>query len=133
MLRDLVPEPKGPGYALERPPAWPDAEQSPLFRPNRAPACGCGIGAFPTLCRRPFASNTAAVAATWLCSITYAIMNATGGIFDTSAACVERLGQLRETFGTGRVICWFNFGGLVPHARGLESMELFAAEVPPHF
>jgi natural product biosynthesis luciferase-like monooxygenase protein len=54
-------------------------------------------------------------------------------VFDTPAACVERLHQLREDFNMGRVIVWFNPGGLVPHARVMRSMELFAAKVIPHF
>ncbi|MGH7932908.1 MAG: LLM class flavin-dependent oxidoreductase, partial [Candidatus Binataceae bacterium] len=54
-------------------------------------------------------------------------------IYETPAACVERLGRLREEFNTGRVICWFNTGGLVPHDRVMRSMELFAARVMPHF
>ena len=54
-------------------------------------------------------------------------------IFDTPEACVERLHQLHEDFNMGRVIVWFNPGGLVPHARVMRSMELFAARVMPHF
>jgi len=54
-------------------------------------------------------------------------------IFDTPEACVERLHQLHEDFNMGRVIVWFNQGGLVPHARVMRSMELFAAKVMPHF
>jgi len=33
----------------------------------------------------------------------------------------------------GRVICWFNFGGLVAHERVLRSMRLFAERVIPEF
>ena len=36
------------------------------------------------------------------------------------------------TFGVGRMICWFNFFGAIPHERVLGSMELFSAEVLPH-
>ncbi len=64
---------------------------------------------------------------------TYASVDAVTGIFDTPAACVERLLRVREEFAPGRVICWFNFGGLVPHDRVLRSMELFAERVMPHF
>jgi hypothetical protein len=39
-------------------------------------------------------------------------MNDVMSIFDTPAACVERLKQVQEEFNPGRVICWFNFGGL---------------------
>jgi natural product biosynthesis luciferase-like monooxygenase protein len=54
-------------------------------------------------------------------------------IFDTPEACVERLHQLHEDFNMGRVIVWFNPGGLVAHDRVMRSMELFAARVMPHF
>ncbi len=55
------------------------------------------------------------------------------GIFYTPAACVERLQQLQQEFKPGRVICWFNFGGLIPHEQVLRSMELFSARLLPHF
>jgi hypothetical protein len=54
-------------------------------------------------------------------------------IFDTPEACVERLRRLQQEFNTNQVICWFNPGGMVPHERVMRSMELFAAEVMPHF
>ena len=55
------------------------------------------------------------------------------GIFETPQACVERLQALHEEFGMGRMICWFNPGGSVPHSQVMRSMELFAAKVMPHF
>jgi alkanesulfonate monooxygenase SsuD/methylene tetrahydromethanopterin reductase-like flavin-dependent oxidoreductase (luciferase family) len=55
------------------------------------------------------------------------------GIFETPQACVERLKGLQEEFGMGRMICWFNPGGTVPHSQVMRSMELFAAKVMPHF
>ena len=55
------------------------------------------------------------------------------GIFETPQACVERLQALHEEFGMGRMICWFNPGGTVPHGQVMRSMELFAAKVMPHF
>jgi len=55
------------------------------------------------------------------------------GIFDTAEACVERLLQFREEFNMGRLICWFNQGGVVPHLQVMRSMELWAAKVMPHF
>ena len=64
--------------------------------------------------------------------MTYDSVDAVTGIFDTPEACVDRLHRVREEFGPGRVICWFNFSGLVPHDRVLRSMELFSAEVLPH-
>jgi alkanesulfonate monooxygenase SsuD/methylene tetrahydromethanopterin reductase-like flavin-dependent oxidoreductase (luciferase family) len=54
-------------------------------------------------------------------------------IFDTPDVCVERLQELREELKIGRVICWFNIGGAVPHPKVMRSMELFAARVMPHF
>jgi alkanesulfonate monooxygenase SsuD/methylene tetrahydromethanopterin reductase-like flavin-dependent oxidoreductase (luciferase family) len=54
-------------------------------------------------------------------------------VFDRPEACTERLQQLREEFNMGRLICWFNPGGLVPHVKVMHSMELFAAKVMPHF
>jgi alkanesulfonate monooxygenase SsuD/methylene tetrahydromethanopterin reductase-like flavin-dependent oxidoreductase (luciferase family) len=53
-------------------------------------------------------------------------------VFDTPEASVERLQQFREEFNMGRLICWFNPGGLVPHEKVMRSMELFAARVMPH-
>jgi natural product biosynthesis luciferase-like monooxygenase protein len=54
-------------------------------------------------------------------------------VFDTPDACVERLKRFQQEFGMGRVICWFNPGGMVPHERVMHSMELFATKVMPHF
>lgn len=99
---------------------------------------------------RQFAANMAAVAAPWLANasaadrprlgamleqlqrMTYQTVNDVTGIFDTPEACVERLGQVHQEFSPERIICWFNFGGLVPHAQVMRSMELFAASVLPH-
>ena len=54
-------------------------------------------------------------------------------VFDTPEACVERLQRFRQDFNMGRVICWFNPGGQVPHRQVMRSMEMFAAKVMPHF
>ena len=54
-------------------------------------------------------------------------------IYDTPAACVERLKGLEEEFGMGRMLCWFNTGGLIAHEHVKRSMELFATKVMPHF
>lgn len=64
---------------------------------------------------------------------TYETVNDIMGIYDTPDACVERLKQVQQEFKPGRVICWFNFGGLVPHEQVLRSMELFSSKVLPHF
>jgi alkanesulfonate monooxygenase SsuD/methylene tetrahydromethanopterin reductase-like flavin-dependent oxidoreductase (luciferase family) len=67
-----------------------------------------------------------------LCGMTYQTVNAVTGIFDTPSACVERLQQIREELNPGRVICWFNFGDVIPHDSVLRSMELFSSRVLPH-
>ena len=54
-------------------------------------------------------------------------------VFETPEVCVERLQGFRQDFNMGRVICWFNPGGQVPHAQVMRSMEMFAARVMPHF
>jgi alkanesulfonate monooxygenase SsuD/methylene tetrahydromethanopterin reductase-like flavin-dependent oxidoreductase (luciferase family) len=53
-------------------------------------------------------------------------------IYEEPAACVERLQRVREEYNVGRIICWFNTGGMVPHLQVMRSMELFAARVMPH-
>ena len=53
-------------------------------------------------------------------------------LFETPEACVERLRALAEEFGMGRMICWFNPGGTLPHERVIRSMRLFADRVLPH-
>ena len=63
----------------------------------------------------------------------YERMDETMAIFDTPERCVDRLACLQEDFKMGRMICWFNLGGQVPHLRVMRSMELFAERVMPHF
>lgn len=65
--------------------------------------------------------------------MTYEKVSEVMAIFETPDACVERLKQLEEEFSMGRFVCWFNPGGMVPHAQVMRSMELFAAKVMPHF
>lgn len=65
--------------------------------------------------------------------ITYEQVCETMATFATPAACIERLQQVRQDFNPGRIICWFNPGGLVPHEQVLRSMKLFAEQVMPHF
>jgi alkanesulfonate monooxygenase SsuD/methylene tetrahydromethanopterin reductase-like flavin-dependent oxidoreductase (luciferase family) len=55
------------------------------------------------------------------------------GVFDTPEMCVDRLKRIQEEFNPGRLICWFNPGGMTPHDKVMRSMELFAAKVMPHF
>lgn len=52
-------------------------------------------------------------------------------IFDTPEECARRLARLRDELNIGRIICWFNIGGAIPHARVMRGMELFAAKVMP--
>jgi alkanesulfonate monooxygenase SsuD/methylene tetrahydromethanopterin reductase-like flavin-dependent oxidoreductase (luciferase family) len=68
-----------------------------------------------------------------LASMTYEQVCERMAIFDTPDACIERLQGYRDDFKMGRVICWFNPGGQVPHQQVIRSMELFAAKVMPHF
>jgi len=65
--------------------------------------------------------------------MTYEQMCEVMAVFDTPDTCVERLKRFEQEFGMGRVICWFNPGGMVPHERVMHSMELFATKVMPHF
>jgi alkanesulfonate monooxygenase SsuD/methylene tetrahydromethanopterin reductase-like flavin-dependent oxidoreductase (luciferase family) len=62
----------------------------------------------------------------------YAMMNDSMAIFDTPEACIERLKGVQQEFNIGRVICWFNLVGAIPHARVMRSMELFSARVLPY-
>ena len=96
-----------------------------------------------------FARTSATVVATWVArapaaerpaleallarahALSYETVNAVSGIFDTPDACVGRLRRLREELRPARVICWFNFGGLVPHERVMRSVALFAERVMP--
>lgn len=54
-------------------------------------------------------------------------------IFETPEGCIARLQQYQHEFGIGRMICWFNPGGMVEHQHVMRSMELFAKKVMPHF
>ncbi len=65
--------------------------------------------------------------------MTYEQMCQVMAVFDTPDACVERLKRFQQEFGMGRVICWFNPGGMVLHEQVMRSMELFATKVMPHF
>jgi alkanesulfonate monooxygenase SsuD/methylene tetrahydromethanopterin reductase-like flavin-dependent oxidoreductase (luciferase family) len=52
-------------------------------------------------------------------------------IFDTPDGCVDRVRELQTELGAGRVVGWFNLGGLLPHRRVLTAMESFAVNVMP--
>ena len=62
---------------------------------------------------------------------TFDTINTDMGIFDTPDRCLERITQIDREFRPGRMICWFNFFGAIPHERVLNSMELFSAKVLP--
>lgn len=66
-------------------------------------------------------------------NMSYEQMREVMAVFETPEACVERLKGFQQEFGMGRVICWFNPGGMVPHAQVMRSMELFAKKVMPEF
>ena len=51
------------------------------------------------------------------------------GTPDEVAAKIERMGQ---EFSFGKIMCWFNWGGLIPHEKICASMRLFMKEVAPH-
>ena len=53
-------------------------------------------------------------------------------VFGDPAYCVERVRALRHEYGMDEFICYFNQGGLMPHAMVRQSMTLFATEVLPH-
>jgi alkanesulfonate monooxygenase SsuD/methylene tetrahydromethanopterin reductase-like flavin-dependent oxidoreductase (luciferase family) len=118
----------------------------PLFVGESRRAVEADVG--PSV--RQYARNAAAVAEPWAArapeaerprlqailerarSMTYESVNEGSGVLDTPDACVDRLRWVREELTPGRVICWFNFGGLVHHDRVVRSMELFASQVMPH-
>ena len=47
--------------------------------------------------------------------------------------CRERLQKIVSELKPGRVITWFDFGGRVPHAQVLESMQLFSEAILPEW
>jgi alkanesulfonate monooxygenase SsuD/methylene tetrahydromethanopterin reductase-like flavin-dependent oxidoreductase (luciferase family) len=52
-------------------------------------------------------------------------------VFGSPESVAERLLELRERFGYSSLSAWMNPGGLIPHARVLASMRLFAERVAP--
>ena len=44
-----------------------------------------------------------------------------------------KLDQLKDMYGPQEFMCWFNIGGMLPHAEVESSMRLFAKEVMPRF
>jgi alkanesulfonate monooxygenase SsuD/methylene tetrahydromethanopterin reductase-like flavin-dependent oxidoreductase (luciferase family) len=66
-------------------------------------------------------------------STTYEQARESMAVFETPQACVDRLQGFQEEFNAGRLICWFNPGGLLPHETVMQSMRLFSDKVMPHF
>jgi hypothetical protein len=64
-------------------------------------------------------------------ALDYAQVDDVMGVYDTPEAAVERLTRIKQELGVGRFITWFNFGGRVPQADVLASMELFTERVAP--
>ncbi len=54
------------------------------------------------------------------------------GVLGTPEHCIERIEHIRRELRPGRIIAWFNFGGLVPQRQVMRSMERFAKHVLPH-
>jgi len=44
-----------------------------------------------------------------------------------------KLEHFKEVYGPQEFMCWFNIGGMIPHAEVESSMRLFAQEVMPRF
>ncbi|MDA0263675.1 MAG: LLM class flavin-dependent oxidoreductase [Chloroflexi bacterium] len=44
-----------------------------------------------------------------------------------------KLERFRDLYGPEEFMCWFNIGGMLPHAEVQSSMRLFAKEVMPRF
>lgn len=65
-------------------------------------------------------------------NMTYSHMLENFAIYGDPAFCIERIQWLKETFGIGQFIGWFNTGGKIPHEQVLASMRLFADKVMPH-
>ena len=50
-------------------------------------------------------------------------------LFGDAALVRDGIARLCEDLGAGHVLCWFNAGGLVPHAQVCASMRRFAEQV----
>ena len=50
-------------------------------------------------------------------------------IVGNPAECREKLAAVREEYGAGHILTWFNAGGLIPHEKVQRSMRLWMAEV----
>ena len=59
-------------------------------------------------------------------SIDFEKIRTTMGVAGTPAEIRDRFGEIEREFNPGRVIAWFNYGGLVSHSNVTQSMSLFA-------
>ena len=57
----------------------------------------------------------------------------TMGVLGDVEHCRARLREIVAELTPGRVITWFDFGGRVPHAQVLESMQLFSEAILPEW
>jgi alkanesulfonate monooxygenase SsuD/methylene tetrahydromethanopterin reductase-like flavin-dependent oxidoreductase (luciferase family) len=55
------------------------------------------------------------------------------GLVGSPRTCRSRLQAIQAELNPGRIIGWFDFGGLLAHAEVLRSMQQFAEGVIPHF
>jgi len=54
-------------------------------------------------------------------------------IVGSPAECREQLARVRDEFGVGHILTWFNAGGQVPNDKVQRSMRLWIDEVAPAF
>jgi alkanesulfonate monooxygenase SsuD/methylene tetrahydromethanopterin reductase-like flavin-dependent oxidoreductase (luciferase family) len=66
-------------------------------------------------------------------TIDYDKVDQTMGVVGSVEHCRSQLRDIALTLRPGRIIGWFDFGGLVPHAHVLESMQLFSAALMPEW
>jgi hypothetical protein len=64
-------------------------------------------------------------------NVTFEKITETMAIFGSSHECIAKVKELHKQLHMNELICWFNPGGMVPHAKVLKAMSRFAAEVMP--
>ncbi|HET8938220.1 MAG TPA: hypothetical protein VFN67_32475 [Polyangiales bacterium] len=68
-----------------------------------------------------------------VCAMDFDSVDQTMGVLDDVDHCRARLRTIVAQLKPGRVITWFDFGGRVPHAQVLESMQLFSEAILPEW